>query len=179
MKCIKCETSLVSERTDKYQYHESGLDDVFLLNIIVHRCGTCGSALPEIPNVRQLHLVIALIIIEQKQKLSGKEIRFLRKNLGMKSKDLAAKLGYEPETYSRFENDREPIGDRGDRLMRIWYAAQKEKDIKKYKGLLELIDGFDKIVRGTSWRKSKPIEINPSDLVSRENNCSDKATAIQ
>src|SRR5437773_1174251 len=129
MKCLDCNLEmLVKEVADNYQYLESGLDYIYLSGIDVYQCPKCHALIPEIPNVRNLHLVIALGIIERPKPLQGCEIKFLRKSLGLKAKDLARKLGYQPEVLSRYENDKEtPMGEQGDRLLRVLFWGQKQR----------------------------------------------------
>ena len=164
MRCVDCNSQLLIKKNVKYHYLESGLDNVFLIGVTIYECPECRTTAVEIPSIRDLHLSIALHIVEQKEKLSGQEIRFLRKIMGMKAKDLAPKLGYRPTVFSRFENEKSQMGDRGDRLIRMWFLAQKEKEIKRYRECLELIDGFDQIGQRKT-RTTHTIEIDPLNLL--------------
>lgn len=51
-------------------------------------------------------------------KLNGTEIRFLRKSMGLKSLQLAEKLAVSPEHLSRFENNKQPITEVYEKLLR-------------------------------------------------------------
>ncbi len=159
MKCFECNLELEALKERRYRYVESGLTNIYLTGVTVLRCAKCNTEIPELPNIKSLHLCIALAIIEGSPSLSGEEIRFLRKNLGMKSKDLAAKLGYEPEVFSKYENNRLTIGDHADRSIRMWYLIQKSKEVENYKSLIQAVDNFDKIGEGTIWRKDIEIPI--------------------
>src|SRR5262245_49847642 len=117
MKCLECGQEMLVKTDQRYRYIESGLNNVYLTGVTIFECPKCKVEVPEIPNVRNLHLCIATLIIENPGKLTGEEIKFLRKSLGVKAKDLAAKLGYEPEAFSRFENGKQQMGDHGDRLI--------------------------------------------------------------
>jgi len=57
-----------------------------------------------IPNIKELLLVILINRVADARKLSGPEIKFLRKVLGLKQKDLAKKLEISVEHLSRHEN---------------------------------------------------------------------------
>jgi DNA-binding transcriptional regulator YiaG len=92
--------------TQPYHYTLSGLSKVYLHGITVHICPACGSESPVIPRVAGLHRVIAEIVARKPAPLVGEEIRFLRKNIGIPAKKLAAVLGIAPETLSRAENGR-------------------------------------------------------------------------
>jgi len=48
-----------------------------------------------------------------------KDIKFLRKALRMNAKVLAESLGVTPETLSRWENDKDPIGPANEKLLRL------------------------------------------------------------
>ena len=168
MKCPECGSELVLRKNQKYKYAESGLDNVYLTGLNVRRCPNCKTRIPEIPNIRDVHLCIALWLVEKPTPLSGKEIRFLRKSLGIKSKEFAKKLGYTSQAISRIEKGKSDIGKQGDRLIRIWFLAQKEADLTKYRSILEPMKNFDKI--GTDPSKPRPIIIDVSRI--------DKACAL-
>jgi transcriptional regulator with XRE-family HTH domain len=71
-----------------------------------------------IPNVRALIAVVAVMRAAKEQKLSGEEIRFLRKSLGRKAKDFAEDVGISPEQLSRYENNKQPISLIYERFLR-------------------------------------------------------------
>jgi putative zinc finger/helix-turn-helix YgiT family protein len=158
MKCRECGAELVLRRNQKYRYTESGLDNVYLTAVNVRRCPSCKTRVPEIPNVRDVHLCIGLLVVEKSAPLSGKEIRFLRKSLGIKSGEFAKKLGYTSQAFSRIEKGKADIGKQGDRLVRMWFLAQKEKELAKYRSILEPMKNFDKI--GTGPSKESPLVID-------------------
>jgi putative zinc finger/helix-turn-helix YgiT family protein len=160
MKCLECKIELEVKTNQRYRYVESGLNNVYLTGVKIFHCPKCNTETPELPNIKTLHLCIALEIIENHRKLTGEEIKYLRKNLGMKSKALAAKLGYEPEVFSKYENNKSPIGDHGDRSLRLWFLVQNSKEIEKYTSLLEAVDNFDKIGIGTIWRTDIEIPVS-------------------
>jgi DNA-binding transcriptional regulator YiaG len=72
-----------------------------------------------IPRLEELHRVLAFAIATHPSKLSGSEIRFLRKYLGWSGKDFATTIGVAAETVSRWENDKERIGLVPERLLRV------------------------------------------------------------
>jgi transcriptional regulator with XRE-family HTH domain len=53
------------------------------------------------------------------QKLSGREIRFLRKALKWSAKKLGEVLDSKPETVSRWEHDRLPMSSNSEKLLRL------------------------------------------------------------
>ena len=69
-----------------YHYKESGLDYVWLIGILQYKCKKCGEHYVEIPRINDLHLLIGKNIVCKKELLSGQEVRFLRKEIGMRAK---------------------------------------------------------------------------------------------
>ena len=61
-----------------------------------------GRILP-LSHVFKNYKLIAQILLKQENQLSGREIRFLRKHMGMKAKDFAERLGVKNVTVSRWE----------------------------------------------------------------------------
>jgi DNA-binding transcriptional regulator YiaG len=107
---------------ETYLYTESGLPHVTLVGVEVYRCPACGYHEPVLPRVTALHQTIAHAIIHKRSRLSGLEVRFLRKFLGLSGVDLARHVGVDPSTVSSWENDKDPIGSTSDRLLRLMVA---------------------------------------------------------
>lgn len=70
-----------------------------------------------IPNVKELLLLILIVRVTQDQKLSGAEIKFIRKIIGLKQRDLAKKLEISVEHLSRHENGL-PMTSQGEKFFR-------------------------------------------------------------
>jgi putative zinc finger/helix-turn-helix YgiT family protein len=117
-KCSACEADAKIVRGD-YQYKESGLDNVVLRNIEFVTCPACGNVDPIIPRMTALHRVMAGAITRKPYRLSGNEIRFLRKYMHMTGERLANVMKVDKTTISKWENDQDPIGDQSDRLLRL------------------------------------------------------------
>jgi putative zinc finger/helix-turn-helix YgiT family protein len=109
-----------------YVYKESGLNNIFLTGITIYKC-SCGKTMPEIKNIDRLHRIIANAIIKKKTLLSGKEVRFLRKQMGLSAKELAGVLDVTPVTVSRWENESEPLGVANDKLIRMFYIQMLQE----------------------------------------------------
>lgn len=124
VQCPECGTAMRSRKKQRYPYRESGLEDV-IIEITVHHCPKCGEVLPEIQNVKALHALIADRLFQKPTSLTGAEVRFLRKEMGMKAKDFAALLGVSPVTVSRWETGAERVGDTNDRLIRCLYQLHR------------------------------------------------------
>lgn len=122
-----------------YRYVESGLDNVILKDLPVYVC-ECGEEMPEISNVERLNRDIADFIVRDPSPLSGKEVRFLRKQMGMKAVELAELLGVTKQTISRWENEAASIGVANDKLIRmIFFRRLEECTGKIEKGVEEIL----------------------------------------
>ena len=121
MKCNEC-GSPMKTRKENYRYSECGLKNVTLVGIDVSRCPRCGNYELSIPHIEELHRLIARVLIEKTTRLTGEEVRFLRKCLGWSGADFAKHIGVAEETVSRWENSSAPIGPQADRLLRLMVA---------------------------------------------------------
>lgn len=144
MSKIKCPNCGREQETfvGEYQYLESGLNNVIIEGIEIFRC-PCGEHSALIPHIVELHKTIAKCLIEQTRPLNGKEIRFLRKNMGMKAMNFARLLGVDNATVSRWENDKEKHSDIVDRFIRLIYANEMgmyQEAEKLIKNILSDID---------------------------------------
>ena len=85
-----------------YRYTESGLD-----NVIIHGVSfikdDAGEQVITIHNIAGLHRAIATAIVMKPVSMSGKELRFLRTEMGMTQAELAAIVHREPLAISRWE----------------------------------------------------------------------------
>ena len=94
------------------------------LNTFVTRCSKCGAFEIAILNLEGLHQAIARTLITKQARLTGEEVRFLRKVLGWSGADFAEHMGTSAETVSRWENDTIPIGPQADRLLRLMVMSR-------------------------------------------------------
>jgi putative zinc finger/helix-turn-helix YgiT family protein len=96
-----------------------GLPAIILHDLTVISCARCGHSELAVPAIEELHHAVARAIIAKRQRLMPKEIRFLRKQLGLSAIELATHLGATPESVSRWENGKTPMGVTVDRLLRL------------------------------------------------------------
>lgn len=109
-----------------YHYTESGLDNVYLYNIpMVVDAG--GEKVVYIPKINLLHKTIAQGIINKKGLLTGKEIKFLRKEIGYMQSQFSELMGKEAQACGRWERGEHPIDKTIDTLIRI--IISKELDL--------------------------------------------------
>jgi putative zinc finger/helix-turn-helix YgiT family protein len=130
-KCWVCGGDLEAIKGKPYQYNESGLDNVVLHGIIQYKCAQCGEEAPEIPNIEELHLQIGKAIICNKEHLSAQEIVYLRKELGLKSKEMAELLSVTPQEYSKWENDKDIISSGSDKHLRLLFILNADYETGK------------------------------------------------
>ena len=89
-------------RMKNYRYTESGLDNVIIrgMNFLID---DAGEQIVTIRNVAGLHRAIATAIVQKTVSMTGKELRFLRGEMGMTQAELAVVVHREPLAISRWE----------------------------------------------------------------------------
>ena len=128
MKCIECGRDAVVVRKPKMLYEGINVENVFLRNVEVELCRPCGNESIVVRNIKKVHSVIALGIALQPARLSGAEVRFLRKAMRMNIIEWASRIGIAPETFSRWENGRSPA-QQVEKLARIDFLMAFSKDL--------------------------------------------------
>ena len=119
-RCLSCGWRELRRLTRPEQRFETGgLAGVILHDITVISCPRCGHSEFAVSNIEELHHAIARVIIAKRQRLMPREIRFLRKQLRMSGIELATHVGTTPESVSRWERGRTPMGVTADRLLRL------------------------------------------------------------
>ena len=129
MVCEQCDGKLEKRPATEerpYHYTASGLDNVYLVGIDVYRCPACEREAPRIPRMRELHAALNHAIAMLPSRLSGPELRFLRKHRGASQKELSRRVGVEPESLSRIEHGHDKCGPALESLIRL--VARDGKD---------------------------------------------------
>lgn len=95
--------------------------DVHLHDCVeVRVCLTCGGHVSHlIPSVGELASAVGVYRAIEPRKLSGAEIRFLRKSVDTSARDMAGMLRISAEQFSRYENDRVVISEASELLFRM------------------------------------------------------------
>lgn len=122
MRCEYCSKEMQIIIEKNYKYEESGLDNVYLESIELYNCAECGIKLPIMEKILSLHKAIARAIVLEPVPLSGADIKFLRSERGLKSKDLAKLLRVDIATVSRWETDAQELRPQSDALIRTTYT---------------------------------------------------------
>jgi putative zinc finger/helix-turn-helix YgiT family protein len=136
MKCPNCKHVMKHDTADRYHYIESGLDNLILEGIDIFGC-PCGENIVRIPAVDELHKLVGLRIIIKNTPLTGNEIRFLRKNMGMSATKLAGLMGIDNATVSRWENEKQKISKSHDHFLRLIYCNMKRINPKQIVDIIQ------------------------------------------
>ena len=137
MKCIACGGRMKRTRGD---YAYASLPGTTLSNVEIYRCPACGEEEVSIPHIEELNRTIARELVRKKTQLAPAEIRFLRKLLGWSGVDFANHFGVTPETVSRWESGKKPMGPVAERLLRLCIATRapvQNYDLENLRGVAE------------------------------------------
>jgi DNA-binding transcriptional regulator YiaG len=129
-RCAKCKGLI--ERSVRPEHTEDlGGVVVKVLNAVqVFRCRNCGSEVVAIPDMDGLASAAAISRALNPVRLSGREVKFLRRVLDMKQTEFAKAMDLAPESVSRWENDARGIGGACEKLVRHNVCALLHKDAK-------------------------------------------------
>lgn len=128
-------------------YPESGLTNVQLMNVPVWVCRNKHEEI-EIPAVTLLHELLASMIVRKPASITGPEIKFLRRRVGIQAKEFAERIGLTPVALSRFETGRHRVSRRIDLLIKLSAAALiASRDNKPFPSdlapLVETLEAWD------------------------------------
>ena len=154
MKCPVCGERMKKQKGE-YRYTESGLDNVVLTGVTLYKCA-CGETMPELKNVERVHRAVADGLAKKDSRLHGREVRFLRKEIGMTAKELAGLLSVSPVTVSRWESGKKKVGGVSDKLIRMLYVqTMQERSHKVCAGVVSDI----KSIKPKESRTSLKIDL--------------------
>ena len=131
---------------EKYKYCECGLDNVYLLNGVRYSETPRGKAV-HIENIDSLHRAIGEYLVFEKKTLTGKEIRFLRQELGLSQAVLGVTLGKSGQSIAHWEKDQNNIDGAAERLLRLIYIEQVGEN-EGVKEMLEQLSKLDELICG-------------------------------
>jgi putative zinc finger/helix-turn-helix YgiT family protein len=134
-----CGNKMMLTSETNFHYSTCGLTKVYLHGVKVHRCtnNKCSEEEVDIPNIVELHKLLAEVTARQENKLVPEEIRFLRTHLGYSGVDFARKVGVDAATVSRWENGKKFMGEAAEKLLRLMILA-KTAPIDDY-GMMDLM----------------------------------------
>ncbi len=146
-RCTKCQNLM--EKSVKPEHIEDlgGLGVKVLNAVVVHRCASCSDELMAIPDPQGLARAAAIARALNPTRLSGMEIRFIRRALEMTQKDFAEAMELSHVHVSRWENGHRGVGAAGEKLIRHNICA-----------LLEgAIDYDPKAIAKMQFREYRPL----------------------
>jgi putative zinc finger/helix-turn-helix YgiT family protein len=120
--CSNCGVPVAVERRN-YRYSESGVPNVILQGVEVADCPKCGNSDVLIPKMAKVHRAIAQALTNSPARLTGPQLRFLRKYLGLSGDELGRYLHTDKTKISKWETEEDRIGPATDRLVRLLAAA--------------------------------------------------------
>lgn len=91
---------------------------VIIKNAVVEYTDADGEKSYAIPDEPQLVAAVAVARSLMPKKLTGKEIRFMRKALGLTQKEFAEKMEIDPATASRWESNGQALGGFAEKVLR-------------------------------------------------------------
>ncbi|MBJ7533261.1 helix-turn-helix domain-containing protein [Rhodomicrobium vannielii ATCC 17100] len=129
-RCDECRQGLL-QKTIKLKHEEDlGGIVVHLLNSVqLYKCTKCDYEEVVIPDLEGLAKAVALVRALMPMRLSGGELKFIRKTLDMTQKEFAEKMDLAPETLSRWENNHPGTGEYSEKLLRHNVCAFLYKDV--------------------------------------------------
>jgi DNA-binding transcriptional regulator YiaG len=72
-----------------------------------------------VPDAEELAAAVALALCFMPTRLSGTEVRFIRRVMGMTGQELAAAVEMDPATLSRWEHGKQDVGGWADKAIRM------------------------------------------------------------
>jgi DNA-binding transcriptional regulator YiaG len=118
-----------------YHYKESGLRNVWLVNGYEIESSPYGKTV-SIQNISELHRMIAMRLLMKPTRLSGSEIRFLRKEMELSQQSLSQLFGVSAQSVALWEKGRVKVPAPSDRLFRVIVSEYYDGNIK----VREIID---------------------------------------
>jgi transcriptional regulator with XRE-family HTH domain len=171
MTCCECGGTMKGQ-IENYRYLQSGLKNVLLKGILVFRCKDCGAEVPEFTGASSLHSLIGIRLLFNDSRLSGDEVRFLRKLVGYSATELAQLAGTSKFVVSRWENQ-DTFGEHTDRLVRLICLNKMLRDSlpeTDQSGLARFMETALKTLEKAKSSK-KSVEIDREDLERVTSDC--------
>ena len=148
---------------EPYRYAECGLDDVYLLNGFKMKETPYGKGVT-ITDIDGLHRAIGVFLVHERKTLSPKELKFLRKQMGLTQAELGSKIGQSAQQVARWEKGSCEIPGPAERLIRIIYAVDHVPEDTRGPLLDDLLAQLDELTKTdqTSTPKLVLIECDGS-----------------
>lgn len=154
--CVRdCDLNGVAKMEKVYQYRESGLDSVFLVNGFEYHNSPRGRTV-SIQDVEGLHKTIGLTLAQMEKRLTGKEFRYLRVEMLLSQASLAKVLGVRELTVSRWEKEETEIPVATEAVVREMYLDSIGEGGRIRELLEKIADLDDRLDEAKTIRVRKP-----------------------
>jgi putative transcriptional regulator len=110
-----------------YHFKASGLPNVYLLSGVKIERDADHGELVTIDHLPDLIMAIAFRLVSKPDRLTGAEMRFLRKRMGVTQADLAKELWVSEQTVANYEKGKTEPGP-ADRALRLLFLARVVDD---------------------------------------------------
>jgi putative zinc finger/helix-turn-helix YgiT family protein len=132
-KCYTCRKAEMVTEAGTFEYEQANLPyKVILVGVPVQTCPSCEEQAVTIPDPEGLHRALCLAITEADRTLLPQEVRFLRKYLDWSAEKLAAVMGIDAKTLSRWENGKQKMGSVAERLLRLLVHHRLKPDTQAF-----------------------------------------------
>lgn len=103
---------------------------VTIVRAAIETTDEAGEKYIEMPNIETAAAASAVVRCLMPIRLRGSEIRAIRKITGLTAKELAARMdtNTSPETISRWENERQPMGGYAEKVFRLVICEHLSKE---------------------------------------------------
>jgi DNA-binding transcriptional regulator YiaG len=112
----------------EFHYTAIGLDNVILVGL-KESVDDNGDDCITIPHINELHRAIAKTIITRESGMSGKELKFLRTEMGMTQAELGKIVSREGLAIGRWERGEIPIEPNAEAIIRIVSSERLKIDV--------------------------------------------------
>src|SRR5262245_20518061 len=117
--CPECNSENTTAKYQDYQFKESGLDNLTLVNCEMINCGECKAVTPIFWAPERMVRTLTKVLLAKPSLLSGNEILFLRKRGGIKELEFEELINIDRGPISRLESGKDIIRLSEDRRIRL------------------------------------------------------------
>lgn len=117
---IQCEHNGEAAKAP-YHYTECGLENVYLISGYDMEEEPEMGTIVYVRHADELHRAIGQWLVRNKKVLSGKELRFLRKEMDLTQAELGKLLGMTDQAVARWEKEQHDISGPADYLIRVLF----------------------------------------------------------
>lgn len=129
---------------EPFRYLACGLDNVFLTSGYVRK-ERGGQWVTAVEDADGLYRAIAKHLVLRRKELRGKEVRFLRKHLGLTQAELGELLGVTDQTIARYEKEETAFEGAANILLRLLVAGKEAGAIDPIKLVEEIRQSDDAV----------------------------------